>query len=459
MLMKRVLILLMLLVALGVPLGILGYQSHRTGMTWSQVLRRAMTRASGTQSGLEEYPSTELPPGENQDRFEPQPIGEGFDEPPRIANVSAVDLDKDGLLDVVVCDAQKNCVNWIRQSPRDVFTEQVLADHLVAPAHVQAIDFDGDGDLDLTVAVLGQLFPNNDLIGSAVILENTGDMHFTPHVAIEKTARVSDVRAGDLDGDGDLDLAVAQFGYDDGQTQWLENLGGWKFRGHVLQNLSGPINCEIGDLNGDGHADITVLVSQEWEEIYAFLGDGRGNFQPKLLWGSSNEDFGSSGMELVDLDQDGDVDILFTNGDAFDYLPPRPRPWHGVQWLENRGNLKFAFHRLAAFPGAARAEPVDLDRDGDLDLVVVSAYNFWEDPRAQSLAWLENDGQMRFRRHDLANTPTHLITLSLGDFDGDGQPDLVTGGMHAYAPFDRMERVVLWRHRWPAGNPQKITEH
>lgn len=448
-LVKRLPILLLLLIAVGVPLGILGYQAQRSAMTWSQILRRALIRASGPKTGLEGIPSTELPPGEKIDFLRPQPIGNSFSEPPRVANVLAVDLDQDGLLDVVVCDAQKNCVSWIRQHPRGTFTEQVLADDLIAPAHVQAIDFDGDGDLDLIVAVLGQLFPNNDRIGSVVILENTGRMQFVRHVVAEKTARVSDVRAGDLDGDGDLDLAVAQFGYDDGQVQWLENRGGWKFDSHVLQTLSGPINCEIADLNQDGHPDITVLVSQEWEELHAFVGDGQGKFEPRLLWSSDNEDFGSSGMSLVDLDQDGDLDILYTNGDAFDYLPPRPRSWHGVQWLENRGSLNFQFHRLAEVPGAARAEPADIDHDGDLDLVVVSAYNYWEDPRAQSMVWLENNGRMQFRRHDLTNTPTHLITLSLGDFDGDGQTDMVTGGMHTYAPFDRMERVVLWHNRWP----------
>jgi hypothetical protein len=52
------------------------------------------------------------------------------------------------------------------------------------------------------------------------------------------------------------------------------------------------------------------------------------------------------------LDQDGDLDILYTNGDAFDYIPSLPRPWHGVQWLENLGGLEFTYHRLAAFDGA-----------------------------------------------------------------------------------------------------------
>ena len=41
--------------------------------------------------------------------------------------------------------------------------------------------------------------------------------------------RVTDIRAGDFDGDGRLDLAVAQFGYDQGEINWLRNLGGWQF--------------------------------------------------------------------------------------------------------------------------------------------------------------------------------------------------------------------------------------
>ena len=145
------------------------------------------------------------------------------------------------------------------------------------------------------------------------------------------------MRAGDLDGDGDLDLAVAGFGYDDGETRWMENLGNWRFKSTRLLNLSGPINVEIVDLDGDGDLDIASLVSQEWEEVYAFVNDGRGRFEPLLIWGSTNDDFGSSWLTAVDLDKDGDVDFLYSNGDAFDYAPPSGRPWHGVQWLENTG--------------------------------------------------------------------------------------------------------------------------
>ena len=335
---------LLLLVFVGIPLGILAFQSYRSGMTWSQIIFRSTSHLGGEASGLDDMPRAMLPQGEPVDFFLPQPIGDGFETPPQIAHLEAVDLDQDGLLDVVVCDCEANRVTWIRQHPQGTFTEHVCGDELIAPAHVQATDFDQDGDLDLAVAVLGLLFPCNDPIGSVVILENTGDMQFEKRVIVERIARVSDVRAGDLDGDGDLDLAVVQFGYDDGETRWIENLGEWKFENHILQGLSGPIHCEITDADQDGDLDIITLVSQEWEQIYLFEGDGKGNFKPRQIFGSENEDFGSSGISLCDLDQDGDEDILYTNGDAFDYLPPVPRPWHGVQWLENRGKPRVSRH-------------------------------------------------------------------------------------------------------------------
>ena len=51
---------------------------------------------------------------------------------------------------------------------------------------------------------------------------------------------------------------------------------------------------------------------------------------------------------------------------------------------------------------------------------------------------------MQFIRHNITNTPTHLITLELGDFNNDGLTDMVTGGMHTYPPYDRMSRITLW---------------
>jgi len=392
-----------------------------------------------------------LPKGERLDVFSSRAIGRELEskERPQIANVAIADLDLDGLADVLVCDILRNQVSWIRQFPRDHYTEILIGPTIAAPAHVQALDMDKDGDIDLVVASLGVLFPSNARIGSVVVLENDGQQHFTVHVVADHLARVSDIRAGDLDGDGDRDLAVAGFGYDDGETLWLENKGGWRFEPHVLQNLSGPINAETVDIDGDGDLDIVSLVSQEWEEIWAFVNDGRGGFTAKAVWGATNADFGSSWITIVDLNRDGRPDILYSNGDAFDYAPANKRPWHGVQWLENKGSAQFDYHRIADLSGASGPQAADIDGDRDLDVVVVSAYNVWDSPTAQSLVWLENDGRMRFTMHDLASTPTHLITLSAGDVNGDGRPDLVTGGMHISRPYDRLSRVTLWLNHWP----------
>jgi VCBS repeat protein len=387
-----------------------------------------------------------LPKGAATTFLTPRSIGAPIAgrERPQIAHVAVVDLDRDDLPDVIACDVLQNRVVWIRQASRGTFTETPIGDRIDAPAHAEAVDVDRDGDLDVLVASLGVLFPSNAKIGAVVALENDGHGRFSNRVLAKDIARVSDVRAGDLDGDGDLDLAVAQFGYDQGETRWMQNQGGWAFASTVLQNLSGPINVELVDLDGDGDLDIASLVSQEWEEVYAFVNDGHGRFQSRLIWGSTNDDFGSSWLTAVDFDKDGDVDFLFSNGDAFDYAPAGSRPWHGVQWLENRGTLNFAMHRIADFSGASSPQAVDLDGDGDLDVVVVSAYNAWDDLQSQSLTWLENDGRMRFTSHDAANRPTHLVTLSTGDFNGDGKPDLVTGGLHVSRPYDRMSRITLW---------------
>jgi hypothetical protein len=412
-------------------------------------------------TGSKDAQSTEgavVETGEKNDFLQKTAIGMDFTEPPLIAHIQAVDLDDNGLLDVIVCDDRGNFVSWIKQEPANIYNEFILADELNAPSHVQVYDFDMDGDKDLMVGVLGQLFPNNDKIGSVVILENTGDFSFKKRIIVEKIARVSDVRAGDLDNDGDNDLAVAQFGYDDGETRWIENLGNWEFKNHILQYLSGPINVELTDIDADNDLDIISLVSQEWEEIYCFINNGTGTFQSKLLYGSSNQDYGSSGIALSDLDQDGDEDILYTNGDAFDYIPPQGRPWHGVQWLENKGNLQFDYHRLTDFTGATNVRSADIDKDGDEDLFSVSAFNIWDDPASHSLIWLENNGNMKFIKHEISKNPSHLLTCEPGDFNNDGLIDLVTGGMHTYPPFDRMGRITLWINNGNYSN-QKVNQH
>lgn len=440
-----------LIILISLPVLLIYYQSRKSGLDFSEVISSLSKKGtdkvelSVNTSGFIEYPLFLFP----------QPAGDPVQGNPMIANVCVTDMNADGFDDIIVADITNNCVSIIFQSTTGNFQEIRIASDILAPSHVQPFDFDNDGDLDILVSVLGMLFPNNDRIGSVVCLQNEGNNTFSKHVLIENIARASDVRAGDMDGDGDNDLVVAQFGYDDGETRWMENLGNLQFKSHILQSLSGGVNCEVNDFNNDGNPDIALIVSQEWEEMYIFINDGSGNFKPRLIWGSTNSDYGSSSMNLTDLDLDGDMDLLFTNGDAFDYLPPRPRPWHGIQWLENKDGMNFEFHRLTDFGGATFAKAVDIDHDNDLDIFAISAYNMWENDDAQSFIWLENIGEMKYINHKVSNNPTHLLTLDAGDFNSDGEIDFVTGGMHTYPPLDRLGRITIWTNEWKALKSKK----
>lgn len=384
---------------------------------------------------------------EDLNRFSARQIGEPIEGKPWIAHLKAIDLDQDGLLDVVGCEAEKNTVFWIRQTAPGVFEERVLASDMRVPVHVEEQDMDFDGDLDLLVSSMGFLFPNNSKIGSIFILENDGAESFEPHLIIEEIDRVTDVRAADFTGDGKLDLAVGQFGYDQGEVRWMKWTGPGKFdfASEVLLQLSGTINVCIADFDGNRALDFAALVSQQWEEMHIFLNDGNGYFSKKVVWGSTNEDYSSSGMSMADLNGDGRIDLLFSNGDGFGPTPdPGPKPWHGVQWLENTGQGNFRFHRIGDLGGAYAPMACDVDSDGLKDVVALAAFNDWSKPKSEALVWFRNLGDERFEPRVLAYQPTHLTTLAVGDFNGDGIPELVTGGFHAYPPYDRMSRVLIW---------------
>ena len=126
----------------------LNFQAKRSGMTWGAVLQRIMNKA-GEKDKVSGVVSDNTISGEKINFLDPELIGDSFIQPPLISNVAVSDLDNDGLLDVIVCDCRSNTVSWIRQYPAGTYTETVLADNLVAPAHVQVIDFDRDGDNDI----------------------------------------------------------------------------------------------------------------------------------------------------------------------------------------------------------------------------------------------------------------------------------------------------------------------
>jgi FG-GAP-like repeat len=371
------------------------------------------------------------------------PLGSEAKFPSRITNVQVVDFDRDGISDVLVCDALRNALLWHRQSPIGTWEERVLGEDLVAPAHATVIDLDRDGDRDVIVSVLGNIHPDDTHVGRVVWLEQT-PTGFAPHVLLDDVRRVADVQAGDLDGDGDLDLAVAVFGYARGEILWLENHGGGNFEEHAIHSGPGPIHVPIADFDGDGDLDLCTVYSQNEEEVWGFENLGAGKFQPRRLDFTFNFDIGSAGLVAADLDRDGDTDLLWPLGDNLEYEYTYPQSYHGCFWLENQGDWKFTRRRIASFGGCYAAAVADLDADQDNDVVLVSLFNDWHVPGHASIVWLENDGDQNFTTRQIDDTPTHLVTVACGDLDGDGRDDIVAGGLHVTRSDRNLGGVVTW---------------
>jgi hypothetical protein len=293
------------------------------------------------------------------------------------------------------------------------------------------VDLDRDGAKDILVADLGGFLPADHDRGQVVWLRGLRAGGFTPH-AMGGFPRVADAEAADFDGDGKLDVLVAGFGWrKTGGITLLPNRTQDPrqpvFERRSLDGRAGPIHVAPIDLDRDGRLDFVALVAQEHETVEAFLNRGGGEFRREVLYRAPHPNWGSSGIEVVDFDADGDADVLVTNGDMFDDWILKP--YHGIRWLENRGAYPFVEHHLVDLAGVHRALARDLDADGDVD-VVASAFTPQGaslQAKLPSLVWLEQTRPGRFTRRTLEVGRLTHATLDAADYDGDGDVDLAVG--------------------------------
>jgi hypothetical protein len=341
-------------------------------------------------------------------------------------------------------------------------TELSIIGSIPHPDHVTPIDLDKDGLQDLLVADLGEFFPGDHHHGAVIWMRGLPDGKFGP-MWLDGWPRVADVEAGDFNDDGRPDLLVAAFGYHTtGRIAILENkttdYAHPMFVDHTIDPRTGGIHVIPVDLNHDGHMDFVALLAQEHETVVAYINRGTHDFtfDQKVIYTAPHPNWGSSGIQLVDMDGDGDLDVLLTHGDTFD--DGIVKPYHGIQWLENTGGYPFVAHDIAQFPGAHRALAVDLDGDGDLDVVacaLLAGGSDVDESTLPALVWLERTGRYTFVKHTIEKGFPRHATLDAADIDGDGDIDIVVGDFAANRPVPAW--VEVWENQLKPAAAARVT--
>jgi hypothetical protein len=376
----------------------------------------------------------------------------GVEPSPFISNINLAHLYDEKKLDLLTCDMKTGSIMVTK--PYEKSPSYRILGNVPNPAHVEVIDLDGDGIKDILVAGLGSFNPTDAKTGSVIWLKGQPDGSFTPITLLKGVGRVADVQAADFRGTGKLDLVVAVFGWrTTGEILFLENqTTDWndpKFVPHILDDRHGAIHICVADLNKDGKLDFVALISQEHETIVAFLNEGKGAFRKETIYTAPHPAYGSSGIQLVDLNGDGNLDVLYTNGDTLD-SPSLIRPYHGVQWLENKGTYPFEHHQITRLPGAMRAIAADFKGDGRMDIVAVSFLANLagrEQSGFDSVILLEQTSPGKFERHSLESGTCDHMTCAAGAWDGDNKTHLAVGNFSSPSPKSaQLHPSTIWKN-------------
>ncbi|HEY3243886.1 MAG TPA: VCBS repeat-containing protein, partial [Phycisphaerae bacterium] len=299
-------------------------------------------------------------------------------------SVVIADLNGDGLPDLAVLNVGTDDIAIFLNSGSGTFTH--LANYPALNIPEELIDFDyysfggpqlsagdvdGDGDVDL---VTPGVFPNG-LYGLAVMFNN-GHAGFTTPVFHATGGFSWSSALGDLDGDGDLDLVAPNPTSETSTIAVLLNPGTGNFAPHTDYSVeyAGPCGCynprslAMGDLDGDGNLDVAVGLFGY--DVVVLAGAGNGTLGAPLRYAVAPD---PRVVALGDVNGDGHLDLAaLTFGYAEDKLAIRMNDGTGTLITDGAYPDSLALSGPTDWPNTYQIAFVDIDSDADLDVVVLN---------------------------------------------------------------------------------------
>lgn len=218
--------------------------------------------------------------------------------------VYAADMDSDGDMDVISASRDDDKIAWYKNDGNGNFGVQLIVSNAINGARsVCASDLDGDGDMDLlSGAYTGNIIAWHENIN--------GEGNFSePKIITNLVDNVMSVFASDLDGDEDLDVLSAS--YDDNKIAWYENIdseGDFGNQEIISSSCDGAADIYSLDMDNDGDIDVLSGSIRSDKILWHENTDGNGNFEKEHIVSSILH--GPSSIYAIDLNGDNDTDIL-----------------------------------------------------------------------------------------------------------------------------------------------------
>jgi hypothetical protein len=340
------------------------------------------------------------------------------------------DLNSDGYWDVgLFFTTNKQTIVYYNDDPYDgskLSPGYIEDGGLVGLSDLEHCDVDQDGDVDFLITAYTS--------GTVGWFENDGspfsgswDFHRINGIIV---SGAKEVGWGDIDGDSDIDVAVSS--YDSHQVMWFENTGDpksiWEY--HNVGRLNYPFGIGVADFDDDGIMEIVASAGYYYRDgIRCFY-----TSDPTGSWNSftiANSVSYCGRINITDMNRDGHLDIIVPvngwSGVVNIYRNPMPSNPKSTSWA--------AIGAVSGLSYPQEAVPIDIDNDGNLDVVSTANYGGVKWGKAPRNA----NSTGGWQTYDIVSSLTYPYGVEVDDVDNDGFADVFVTSKY------------MWDYSWAYG--------